>query len=749
MAKRSKKPDFEKLFDQAADSIRDEYRDRRGVMSFTQYLSVFARRPRTALRDASRYVLDAMDYFGSARTLHPWGEVTRHKIFDLDYDDGSRRLVGQEKAQSAVRSAIASQVRDGGVNRLLLIHGPNGSAKSTLINGLFSGMDRYSRLDEGEMFRFRWIFPARKTSTERIGFRARLDRGNQDTFAHLEDDEVDATLDCEFRDHPLLLIPKAERRDIMEKALEDAGIGDYKIPEHFFNASLCHRCRQIADALMRTHRGDIKRVLAHVQVEPWAFSRRYMRGLVQVGPQRSIDAGQRQVTADRSLSALPHEMQNMTLFESFGPLVFASGGILEFEDMLKRPLDSFKYLLGSIESGEATIGQSIIRLNTVLIATSNDVMLEAFREHHEYPSFRDRITLIPVPYMTRMSDERQIYELQLVPHIGRHVAPHAVSAAAHWSVLTRLHKPNPDAYSESLAPVIKDLTAAQKCELYDSGIVPEDLDDEAAAELLDAVPGIQIEDAATWQYEGRYGASPRLIRQVLLTASLREDFDCLSPFSVIEELEAVSGRTREYAFLEIGEQEGGYHSHVDFLKVVEKRVLDRIEVEVRSASGLVEEHRHEVLLDKYVSHVSRHVKGEKILNESTGQDEDPDETMMGAVEESFGIEEGDREEYRKGVISRIAAWAIEHPGQKMMVAAVLPGQLQRLRTAYFDRHREKVARVARLAMRVMEGDEAHMEEAEKTAGRKLKDRMIEDHGYCESCARDGIGRLLAERFKDN
>ena len=749
MAKKSPEEDFMNLFDQEADSIRDEYRERRGVMSFAQYLSVFSQRPRTALRDASRYLLDAMDYFGSTKTLHPWGEVTRHKIFDMDYDDGSKRLVGQERAQSAVRSAIASQVRDGGVSRLLLIHGPNGSAKSTLVNSLFSGMDRYSRIEEGEMFRFRWIFPARKTSTGRIGFSARLDRDNIDTFAYLEDSEIDATLECEFRDHPLLLIPKAERRKIMEKALEDAGIGDYKIPDHFFNASLCHRCRQITDALMRTHRGDIKRVLAHVQVEPWALSRRYMRGLVQVGPQRSVDAGQRQVTADRSLSALPHEMQNMTLFESFGPLVFASGGILEFEDMLKRPLDSFKYLLGSIESGEATLGQSILRLNTVLIATTNDAMIEAFREHHEYPSFRDRITLIPVPYMTRMSDERQIYELQLVPHVGRHVAPHAVSAAAHWSVLTRLHKPNPEAYSENLAPVIKELTAAQKCDLYDSGIVPEDLDDEAAAELLDAVPKIQTEDAATWQYEGRYGASPRLIRQVLLTASLRDDFECLSPFSVIEELKTVSGRTREYAFLEIGEQEGGYHAHVDFLKIVEDRVLDRIESEVRTASGLVEEHRHEELLSKYVNHVSQYVKGEKVFYETTGQEEDPDERMMSAVEESLGIAQQDREEYRKGVISRIAVWAIEHPGQKMMVAAVLPGQLQRLRTAYFDRHREKVARVARLTMRVMEGDDANMEEEEKAVGRKLKDRMIEDHGYCESCARDGIGRLIAIRFGDD
>ena len=175
MAKRSLEKGFMNLFDKETNSIRDEYRERRGVMSFAKYLSVFSQRPRTALRDASRYLLDAMDYFGSTKTLHPWGEVTRHKIFDMDYNDGSKRLVGQERAQSAVRSAIASQVRDGGIGRLLLIHGPNGSAKSTLVNSLFSGMDRYSRIEEGEMFRFRWIFPASQTSTGRIGFSARLE----------------------------------------------------------------------------------------------------------------------------------------------------------------------------------------------------------------------------------------------------------------------------------------------------------------------------------------------------------------------------------------------------------------------------------------------------------------------------------------------------------------------------------------------------------------------------------------------
>ena len=51
----------------------------------------------------------------------------------------------------------------------------------------------------------------------------------------------------------------------------------------------------------------------------------------------------------------PSSLSSVTLFEAFGELVDAAGGVLEFSDLLKRPLDAFKYLQITAETGEVPL----------------------------------------------------------------------------------------------------------------------------------------------------------------------------------------------------------------------------------------------------------------------------------------------------------------------------------------------------------------------------------------------------------
>ena len=50
-------------------------------------------------------------------------------------------------------------------------------------------------------------------------------------------------------------------------------------------------------------------------------------------------------------------------------------------------------------------------------------------------------------------------------------------------------------------------------------------------------------------------------------------------------------------------------------------------------------------------------------------------TLLGA--------DGDRQEHRRGLISMIAAWAIDHPEEAARHPEVFPGYVERLQTAAF------------------------------------------------------------------
>src|SRR6185295_13976758 len=142
---------------------------------------------------------------------HPRGTIARFRLFDCEWDGGRDRLIGQEDVQQRVYRILGNFVREGRVNRLILLHGPNGSAKSTIVSCLTRALEHYSTLEDGALYRFNWIFPSQKVQRGGgIGF---SDRGYDpaDSYANLEEELIDAKLPDELRDHPLLLIPPLKR----------------------------------------------------------------------------------------------------------------------------------------------------------------------------------------------------------------------------------------------------------------------------------------------------------------------------------------------------------------------------------------------------------------------------------------------------------------------------------------------------------------------------------------------------------
>jgi predicted Ser/Thr protein kinase len=694
-----------------------------------------------------------MDFFGSYEVERPTGNLKRWKLFDLEFgldNSGHQaelrlrdRLAGHEAAQEAFYRILDGFEQEGRANRLLLLHGPNGSAKSTFAACLMRGLEAYSDTDDGALYRFSWIFP-RVREGAGIGFATSSDElGQADSFAHLPDDRIIAKLQCSVREHPMLLLPRDVRQRLLATVYEGASLEE-AAPDWVWTGQLGRKNQQIFQALLTAYRGDLERVLAHIQVERFYISRRYRVGAVTIGPQMSVDASERQITADRSIESLPASLSALTLFEPYGELVDASGGIVEFSDLLKRPLEAWKYLLLAIENGEVSLQMSNLPINAVMIASTNELHLSAFRQHPEYNSFRGRIVRIRMSYLLDVHREREIYDGQIIPQIPKHVAPHTTYVAALWSVLTRLRKPEASQFADSdLGTIAASLAPLEKADLLADGLVPARFEAEQAKILAGGIEQVALQGSMSSDYEGINGASPREIRMLLLDAAADFDSPCVSPATFLSRLGEFCERD-DYEFLK-EQPDGAYRDHCSFVDVVKERWLDIVEGELRAASGLIDEHSHLGLFDRYVTHVSHWVKKERLFNPVTGKDEVADVDLMKSVEEKLGSE--DAQGFRNELLSGIAAWAIDHPEQEVDYEALFPRYIEQLRQAYFDDRRGQVGEIGQAIVAMLEDDDT-LEEDHREAAQQALQVLVGVYGYERSSAKVALGALIDARYRE-
>lgn len=731
------------------ERVRERFEADKRVLSFSEYLDEFSAHPFRHSRDAARYLRDCFDYYGSYDIDLPWGKSTRFRLFDLEFERSeglsSDYLVGHESIQKSFYRALANFAREGRANRLVLLHGPNGSAKSTFAACLMRALEHYSKQPEGALYRFSWVFP-RGTDGKTIGFGSRDDGPKPgETYAHLQEGRLDVKLRSPIREHPLLLVPLAERVEMVRRAYHDAGIAD--VPPHTIaRGQLGQKNRQIFEALLTAYRGELGRVLAHVQVERYNISRRYRTGAVTIGPQMAVDASERQITADTSLSALPASLSSLTLFEPFGELVDASGGLIEYSDLLKRPLDAWKYLLLAIETGEVSLSFSTLPINAVMMASSNELHLNAFKEHPDYHSFRGRIQLIKVPYLRDYRQEQAIYESQIASQVRVHVAPHAMYVAALWAVLSRLRRAEAERFTDRhLGKLAHDLTPLEKAELYADGITPKRIGADDTLRLKNGIAEVVAEADHGPHYEGLTGASPREMRTLLLDAAQHPDYSCLSPLAVLACTRQLI-QSGEYGFLR-EEPSAGYHDHQSFLDQVRERWLDRVDAEFRDSTGLVEEARYAELFDRYVTHVSHWIKNERVYNRVTGNTEEPDRDMMGSVEKTLGVNEG-AESFRRGLINAVAGYAIDHPGEKVEYGRVFPRHFERLKEAYFADRKKQLSEIGHDILKLIIHEEDHGLNNERSEqAQRAFDQLCARYGYRADSARDALSELLSRRYK--
>jgi hypothetical protein len=116
------------------------------------------------------------------------------------------------------------------------------------------------------------------------------------------------------------------------------------------------------------------------------------------------------------------------------------------------------------------------------------------------------------------------------------------------------------------------------------------------------------------------------------------------------------------------------------------------------------------------------------------------EALLGAVDKP--------EDLRHGLMNRVAAWAIDHPGEKVDNARVFANQLKKMRDAVFVERRVLLARLARDIMLVLREETAGLDDLRVREVRAAIERLTSDFGYLEVSVADSVAVLVRERFAE-
>jgi predicted Ser/Thr protein kinase len=514
-----------------------------------------------------------------------------------------------------------------------------------------------------------------------------------------------------------------------------------KIPIILQSGELSFRNGQIYDALLASYNGDLAQVLRHIRIERFYLSRRYKRGVSVVEPQMSVDAMLRQITSDQSILSLPAALRHLSLHEVSGPLIEANRGLIEYSDLLKRPIDAWKYLLVACEQAQVNVGTLALFFDLLLMATSNELHLSSFKEYPDWQSFKGRIELIRVPYLLRSEDEAGIYENQVAKALtGLHIAPHVISIAARWAVLTRLEPPVPQKYPAHLQDIIRDLSPEEKLALYDASDVPLRLSQKQARELKAYIPQIFLEYQNEIHYEGRFGASPREIKMVILNAAQDRNYDHVSAGAIFEHIAELIEQKSSYDFLR-REPVRGFRDASFLLSSAKRYYISILEDEARAALGLYSMQSYLDLFTRYILHVSAWTKKEKLIDPLLGRYSDADEIFMRKIEAKLLATNESADEFRRQLIAQIGAAMLEQPDQRPDYQRIFSSHLRRLKDSVYAEQRAAVDKIIGGFLRLLDNDRAGLDERDIAQGLALKEGLFK-LGYNNSSARWSMAYLL-------
>lgn len=679
-------------------AVKDRFEANQTIKSFSDFIQAVSEDPEKFCRSSAQYVKDVFEFYGHYEVRDINGEqIRRWKLFDK-----FRVVYGQERAQNQIYNYVCSFAKNR-VNKIVLLHGPNGSAKTSLIASIMAAVEDYSKKPEGTTYTFNWLFSDAGDKEIALGFSSNGENEdyNKETLAYTKPEDITFKLPSCMKDNPILLIPVAER----QRFLQSLGVPENNL---LYKAELSQKSKEIYNQLLVSYGGDWTRVIRHVQVERFYFSKLFRKGLISIDPCQNRDARSRELTLEKSYR-IPRSLAMASMHQPYGDLVDANRGIVEYAEIFKRHPDENKYLLNTAEWGTINLPGFTAQLDCVIFATDNEKTLSLFKRNSDWPSFNGRFVYVKVPYLLQWENEKKTCGLILNEHVKSHVAPHTQNMLALWAILTRLRR--------SEHKLAKDLTFTEKAYLYDTGQAPPTIPQKLrnaleremravadeylnSRERLIPIGGGAVDDAS---YEGRGGASYRDIETIVINTVRKRPY--LSPLAFFSTIEDVIKNKSIYEFTKLHEGnnedsifEPGFLEPEKILDEVKDFYRNMLRQDLRGAAGLVAEDQYDELFVRYIENVKAWTQQEKVRNATTGKYEAPNEHLMRSIEKKMGIDETEYKERRQALFSKLGAWATRNAdklgnGQKPPYKKLFSDLLDALRRNSDTEQREQLKKI--------------------------------------------------------
>jgi len=578
-----------------------DYRRLHWEGSFEDYLNIVVERPEVT-RTAYQRLYDMIISHGTEDSYENKEKVTVYKFFTEFAARHGDAIYGIDRTLAQLVNTFKSAARGYGTEkRVLLLHGPVGSAKSTIARLLKRGLEAYSRTDAGAVYAYAWQMPNGPAQK------------------------------CPMHEEPLSLIPKEYRPKLLEQfnSVKKAG------PEIQIRQESCPFCRQMFAEKLQQYDGDWQKVLQDVKVYRLLLSEQDRVGIGTFQPKDEKNQDSTELTGDINYRKIAEygSDSDPRAFNFDGELNIANRGLVEFIEVLKLDVAFLYDLLGASQEHKIKPKKfAQTDIDEVILGHTNEPEYKRLQSNEFMEALRDRTVKIDVPYVTRLRDEIKIYEKDFNPTKvkGKHIAPHTIEVASMWAVLTRLSPPKHH-----------NLTLMQKLKLYNGKTLPGFTEDNVIELKREAVG------------EGMRGISPRYIQDKISNALVAHpEEDNINPFMVLKELE---DGLRHHALIT---DEDTLKQFKELLSVVKEEYEDIVKNEVQRAIA-ADEDALARLCSNYIDNVKAYTQRERVRNRYTGNYEDPDERLMRSVEEKIDIPEGRKDDFRREIMNYIGALAID------------------------------------------------------------------------------------------